>query len=350
MINLVGTPADELRQVLAPVLDRPYRVNQVISWIIDRRATTFAEMTDLPKELRRELGSRFVLEDPVPLRIVTAADGCQKLLLGLADGTTIEAVVMPSGRKTTLCLSSQAGCALSCAFCVTGRLGPGRNLTAAEMAGQYRVMLRTAPNELERVNLVFMGMGEPLLNTDNLGRALAVLFRTVSPKRVTVSTAGVIPGIRWLGGLVRRPKLAVSLNAPDQERRERLMPVARRYPLGELFDELRRFPLERGRRLTFEYVMIHAFNDEPADALALARLLGPFPAKVNLIPLNLDPGFPPDLRPSSPERIQAFVDCLRSRGLTATVRSSRGQDVAAACGQLQGAATPDRAAVDLSRA
>lgn len=349
MINLVGMPVDELRQVVTPLLEPPFRVNQVVSWIIDRRATGFAEMTDLPMALRRELGARFVLEDPIPLQVLTAADGCQKLLFGLADGAAIEAVVMPSGRKTTLCLSSQAGCALCCAFCVTGRLGPGRNLTSAEMVGQYRVMLRTTPNELERVNLVFMGMGEPLLNTANLGRALEVLFRTVSPKRVTVSTAGVIPGIRWLSSLPRRPKLAVSLNAPDQERRERLMPIAHRYPLSELFEELRRFPLEKGRRLTFEYVMIHAFNDEPGDAVALAALLKPIPSKVNLIPLNLDPGFPPDLRPSSPERIQAFVDCFRSRGLTATVRSSRGQDVAAACGQLKGATTPCDAPVDLSR-
>jgi 23S rRNA (adenine2503-C2)-methyltransferase len=202
-------------------------------------------------------------------------------------------------------------------------------------------MLRSVSGSVERVNLVFMGMGEPLLNTEHLGQALAVLFRTVSPRRITVSTAGVSPGIRWLAGLDRRPKLAVSLNAPDQQRREHLMPIARRYPLDELLVELRRFPLEKGRRLTFEYVMINAFNDDLGDALALATVLKPFPAKVNLIPLNLDPALPADLQPSPPARIQAFVDCLRARGLTATVRSSRGQDVAAACGQLKGA---DRAA------
>jgi 23S rRNA (adenine2503-C2)-methyltransferase len=204
------------------------------------------------------------------------------------------------------------------------------------MVGQYRVMLRSLPNEVERVNLVFMGMGEPLLNTEQLGQALAVLSRTVSPRRTTVSTAGVIPGIRWLAGLDRRPKLAVSLNAPDQERRERLMPIARRYPLNELLVELRRFPLEKGRRLTFEYVMIDEFNDRVDDALTLAAILDPLPAKINLIPLNPGPSLPRDLRPSPPARVQTFADCLRSRGLVATVRSSRGQDVAAACGQLKG--------------
>lgn len=350
MTNLVGLPPEALRDELAPLVARPYQADQVIAWIIDRRATTFAEMTDLPKEVRRDLGARFVLGDPTPLRVVSAADGSQKLLLGLEDGATIETVVMPSGRKTTFCLSSQAGCALSCAFCVTGRLGPGRNLTSAEMVGQYRVMLRTASEEPERVNLVFMGMGEPLLNTEHLGQALDVLFHTVSPRRVTVSTAGVIPGIRWLAGRRRRPKLALSLNAPDQERRERLMPIARRYPLDDLLDELRRFPLEKGRRLTFEYVMIHGFNDDPADARALAALLRPFPAKVNLIPLNLDPAFPPTLRPSPPDRIQAFVDQLRSGGLTATVRASRGQDVAAACGQLKGLGAPGSEAAKLDPA
>jgi 23S rRNA (adenine2503-C2)-methyltransferase len=334
--NLVGQPLDVLRAELAPVVGAAYRVNQVISWIVDRRATTFAEMTDLSKEVRRRLADRFVLEDPTPLQVVVAVDGCQKLLLGLGDGATVEAVVMPSGRKTTFCLSSQTGCALGCTFCVTGRFGAGRNLTSAEMVGQYRVMLRTASQEPERVNLVFMGMGEPLLNTEHLGRALGVLSHTVSPRRITVSTAGVIPGIRWLAGLERRPKLAVSLNAPDQARRERLMPIARRYPLDELLDELRRFPLERGRRLTFEYVMIHRFNDDPADARALAALLRPLAAKVNLIPLNVDSAFALDFRPSPPDRVRTFVEALHSHGLTATVRASRGQDVAAACGQLKG--------------
>jgi len=349
MVNLVGMTPEELGKVLTPLLDRQYRVDQVTSWIIDRRAATFDEMTDLPLRLRRELSSHHALADPEVLRVVSAADGCQKLLLGLDDRSTVEAVVMPSGKKTTLCVSSQTGCALSCAFCVTGNLGPGRNLTAAEMVGQYRVMLRAVPGEVERVNVVFMGMGEPLLNTEQLGRALGVLFRTVSPRRVTVSTAGVIPGIRWLAGLDRRPKLAVSLNAPDQERRQRLMPIARRYPLDQLLQELRRFPLEKGRRLTFEYVMIEGFNDGNGDAQALAALLRSFPAKVNLIPLNRDPSLHAGLRPSPLDRVLEFAETLRSCGLTATIRASRGQDVAAACGQLKGGGQPARESILATR-
>jgi 23S rRNA (adenine2503-C2)-methyltransferase len=336
MINLVGVPAEELGVLLAPLLDRPFRLGQIVHWITCRHALSFDQMTELPAGLRKALGERFRLADPELIQVARSGDGCDKLLLRLDSGATVEAVVMPAARKVTLCLSTQTGCALGCVFCVTGALGPGRNLTAEEMIGQYRVMLRHAGPDLDRVNVVFMGMGEPLLNTHELGRALAVLFSTVSPRRVTVSTAGVLAGIRWLAGLDRRPKLAISLNAPDQERRERIMPIARSAPLPDLLRELSRFPLERGRRLTFEYVLIRDFNASLEDARALAELVRPFPAKVNLIPLNPDSNHVPGLEPPSPAVVEAFAETLRSRGLTATVRSSRGQDVAAACGQLKG--------------
>jgi 23S rRNA (adenine2503-C2)-methyltransferase len=254
----------------------------------------------------------------------------------MSDQVTVEAVAMPEGRKTTLCLSSQAGCALGCAFCVTGALGHGRNLSAAEMVGQYRAMLRAIDEELERVNIVFMGMGEPLLNTEQLGPALDVISERVSLRRITVSTAGIVPGIRWLGKRSRRPKLAVSLNAPDQERREALMPVARRYPLAELMAELRSFPLERGRRITFEYVLIGGVNDSTQDASTLARLLAGIPAQLNLIPFNEDHEHLPGLAQPTPEAVQVFADVVRERAaLTVTVRRSKGHDIGAACGQLK---------------
>lgn len=243
---------------------------------------------------------------------------------------------MREGAKATFCLSSQAGCAVGCTFCVTGALGAGRNLRADEMVGQHRVMLRALDPDTERVNLVFMGMGEPLLNATNLGQALDVLSERVSLKRITVSTAGVIPGIRWLAGLSRRPKLAVSLNAPDQHRRVQIMPIAGRYPLAELMAELRTFPLKRGRRITFEYVLIKDFNDSESDALATAKLIRGIPAKVNVIPLNEDAEHFPDLKRPEDDVVNRFAVQLRDAGLTVTVRWSRGEDVAAACGQLRG--------------
>lgn len=334
--NLVGVPPTEIATLVEPYVDRPFRVRQVGQWIIDRNATGFEEMTNLTKELRAELGRRFRIADPEILEESASGDGSVKWLLGLTDGLTIEGVSMPVDGKLTMCLSSQTGCAVGCTFCVTGALGAGRNLRPDEIVGQYRVMLRQLKAPVERVNIVFMGMGEPLLNTTHLGCALETLYERVSPKRITVSTSGVLPGIAWLAGLDRRPKLAVSLNAPDQERRQRLMPIARRYRLPELMAELRGFPLERGRRITFEYVLISDLNDQVADAAAVARLIRGIPAKVNVIPLNEDPQHFPEHRRPDDETINRFAITLRDAGLTVTVRWSKGLDVDAACGQLKG--------------
>jgi 23S rRNA (adenine2503-C2)-methyltransferase len=246
---------------------------------------------------------------------------------------------MREGAKATFCLSSQAGCAVGCTFCVTGAIGAGRNLRPAEIVGQYRVMLRRLESEIERINIVFMGMGEPLLNTTHLGQALTVLSERVSLKRITVSTVGILPGIQWLADLSKRPKLALSLNAPDQARRESIMPITRRYRLDDLIAALRAFPLERGRRITFEYVLIDGFNDALDDARATARLIRGIPAKVNVIPLNEDAEHFPDLRRPPADTIDRFAAGLRDAGLTVTVRWSEGEDVAAACGQLRSRVT-----------
>jgi len=334
--NLVGRTSSEISALLARHVDHGYRGRQVARWVIDRNSAGFAEMTDLPLTMRRELEARFSIEEPKVLQVVESSDGSSKYLFGLSDGAGIEGVSMRENLKATFCLSSQAGCAVGCTFCVTGAIGAGRNLLPSEIVGQYRAMLRRIDTDIERVNIVFMGMGEPLLNTENLGQALAVLSERVSPKRITVSTAGIVPGIFWLAGLERRPKLAVSLNAPDQDRRQRVMPIARRYPLDQLMPALREFPLERGRRITFEYVLIDGFNDAAEDAVATADLIRGIPAKVNVIPLNEDRRHFPDLKRPPAEVVNRFAVGLRNAGLTVTVRWSKGEDVAAACGQLRG--------------
>ena len=333
--NLVGRRSAEIGELLAAHIDREFRGRQVAQWIIDRNATGFADMTNLPLSLRQDLDRHFSIEEPEILEVIESSDGSCKYLFGLSDGVGIEGVSMRDGAKATFCLSSQAGCAVGCTFCVTGAIGSGRNLRPDEIVGQYRAMLRRLDPEVERVNVVFMGMGEPLLNTGNLGAALEVLYERVSPKRITVSTAGILPGLRWLAALEKRPKLAVSLNAPDQDRRARIMPIAHRYPLVDLMASLRAFPLERGRRITFEYVLIDGFNDAEEDARATARLIDGIPAKVNVIPLNEDRAHFPNLRRPAEAVVDRFAAGLRDIGLTVTVRWSKGEDVAAACGQLR---------------
>ncbi len=334
--NLVGMTSADIEAALAPHVDRAFRGRQVARWVVERNACGFDEMSNLPNDLRLRLAQSFVISDPAVVSEVVSVDGSHKYLFDLADGARVEGVSMRDGGKTTLCLSSQAGCAVGCTFCVTGALGAGRNLRPEEILGQYRVMRRRAGAEVERVNIVFMGMGEPLLNTTHLGVALDILTEKVSAKRITVSTAGVLPGIRWLARRERRPKLAISLNAPDQERRARIMPISRRYPVHELLAELRRFPLEKGRRITFEYVLIDGFNDSAEDARALARLLRGIPSKVNVIPLNEDAEHFPELHRPDESAVDRFAAELHGAGQTATVRWSRGGDVAAACGQLRG--------------
>jgi 23S rRNA (adenine2503-C2)-methyltransferase len=250
-------------------------------------------------------------------------------------------VDIPDRGRRTLCISSQAGCALACAFCVTGYWGAGRNLTAGEIVGQVAAVRREADLPAA-INLVFMGMGEPLHNTAGVAAAVEILGEGLSPRRITVSTSGIVPGIDEMAGWARRPNLAVSLHAPDDERRSRIMPINRTWPLAELLASLRRYPLERGRRLTFEYILIRGFNDAPADADALARLLAPFRAKVNLIPVNPDPVLGARMVPPDPERIDAFHRRLKERGVLSTVRRRRGDDVSAACGQLRAPHRPAR--------
>jgi 23S rRNA (adenine2503-C2)-methyltransferase len=334
--DLLGLPLPLLTEALAPVVDRPFRAGQIYDAIHRRGVIDVQAMTDLPQSLRDRLAEGFRLGLPEIAERRASADGTVKYLFRLEDGATIEAVDIPDRDRRTFCISSQAGCALACTFCVTGYWGAGRNLTAGEIVAQVFALRRHGGLAIgDGINLVFMGMGEPLLNLPALKDAIDLLAETISLRRITVSTVGVVPGILELASWERRPNLAVSLHAPDDERRSRLMPVNRTYPLAELFAALDRFPLEKGRRITYEYILIRGVNDAPRDADRLAKLLAGRRAKVNLIPVNPDPVLGEAMVPPSEATIAEFQQRLLARGLTATVRRRRGDDVAAACGQLR---------------
>ncbi len=356
MQDLLGLPPLDVARAVRDVAPESFRAAQIYSWIYARRATDFAEMTSLPKAMREELAKRFVIGLPKVVARTPAPDGTEKFLFELTDGARIEAVYIVESKKTpswtdpetpgasriTICVSSQAGCAVDCAFCVTGRMGAGRNLTAGEIVGQYLAIARAKGFGPHAANLVFMGMGEPLLNVSQVTRALDLLEGEVSPKRTTVSTAGVVPGIERLAGRPRRPNLAVSLSGADDATRTKLMPINRTYPLAELFAALKRWPLERGRRLTFEYVLIEGVNDSTADAVKLAALVRALPAKVNLIPLNESKKWLPGLKRPSDATVNAFAKAVADGGVPVTVRWSKGLQADAACGQLKGREEPRR--------
>src|SRR5262245_1250242 len=276
--NLYDLPPAQLESTLGAVVSPPFRVRQIEEWMHVRGVASFEAMTNLPKELRARLEERFTLGfPPVVERTDPAADGSRKCLFVLGDGNRVEAVFMPMGDRTSVCLSSQAGCAVGCTFCVTGFFGAGRNLKPSEMLGQFFTIKHEHDMPTELMIVVFMGMGEPLLNFENLVTTLDVLYRDVAPKRITVSTSGIIPAIDDLAKLQRRPNLAVSINAPDRKRREEIMPITKKYPLVELMAALRRYPAERGREITIEYVLLAGYNDAPSDAVALAKLLRGLP-------------------------------------------------------------------------
>lgn len=333
--DLLGLPRERLRQELAPFLDRPFRVEQIYQALYARGIHDFQGMTDLSKELRGRLADRFRIGWPEVEAKAPSADGTVKYLFRLHDAATVEAVDIPDRSRRTLCISSQAGCALACTFCVTGFWGAGRNLTAGEIVSQVLAIREHGKLPAEGLRLVFMGMGEPLLNLENLKSSLDILSELISLRRITVSTAGIVPGLEEMSAWERRPNLAISLHAPDDTRRNEVMPINRKYPLGELLEALARFPLEPGRKITFEYILIRGFNDGLADADQLHRLLRRLRAKVNLIPINPDPVLGEHMVPPDDRQVDRFQQRLLDLGMTTTVRRRRGGDVAAACGQLR---------------
>lgn len=334
--DLAGLEPHDLEEVLVR-LDAPrFHARQIFQWIHKRGITDFAQMSDLPRELRERLGSAFQISTPQVRRKERSTDGTVKFLLQLADGKQIESVFIPDTPSQTFCISTQVGCAMRCAFCLTGKMGIDRNLTAGEIAGQVRILARELGMLDTRFNIVLMGMGEPLHNYEATMKALRMLADehglAVSPRRITLSTVGVLPALERLATEPVMPNLAISLHSTTEDQRDMLVPINRKYGLKELLDACRRFPVKRRERITFEYVMLSGVNDTPEDARRLVRLLHGIRGKVNLLPLNEAAGIPFE-RPSD-GRVNAFARILSEHGVTVSVRKSRGRDIRAACGQL----------------
>jgi len=347
--DLRGLPLELLGRLLAELGERPFRARQLYRWLHQKGAASLDEMTDLGRDLRAALATRARLTTLERASEQRSEDGTIKWAWRTADGKLVESVYLPEPERKTLCVSTQVGCAVGCAFCLTATMGLSRNLTAAEIVEQvHRANRRivelgegTGPRPL--TNLVFMGMGEPLANYKNLKLALELLLSEDGPnfshRHVTVSTSGLVPLIAKFGA--ETPvKLAVSLNATTDAQRDALMPINKRYPIAALLDACRAFPMRNGRRITFEYVLLGGVNDTLEDARRLVGLLRGIPAKVNLIPYNENPGL--GFAAPAPEAVQAFFDALVAKNVTAVVRKSRGRDISAACGQLAREGGPGR--------
>ncbi|HEX7839484.1 MAG TPA: 23S rRNA (adenine(2503)-C(2))-methyltransferase RlmN [Kofleriaceae bacterium] len=316
-----------------------FRGEQIWRWVHDQGARSFDDMTNLGRDTRKRLAETAVIGGLEIAEVQTSHDGTRKLRLVTRDGQSIESVVIPDGDKTTQCISSQVGCAVDCQFCATAKLGLRRNLDAGEIVDQVylarRLLAEVDPGR--RIsNLVYMGMGEPLHNYDNLVRSLRILTHDkgvgLSQRRITVSTSGLVPKLERLGGEDVRPNLAVSLNAPSDAIRDEIMPINRKWNIAKLLGALRAYPLEQRRRITFEYVLLAGVNDSLADAAQLSRLLRGIKCKVNLIPFNPHPEAP-YARPSH-AAVAAFQDECRRLGMPTYLRTPRGDDIDAACGQL----------------
>jgi 23S rRNA (adenine2503-C2)-methyltransferase len=326
----------ELEQHLASAGVPRFHARQIVQWIYRRGVTDFEAMTDLGRDLRLQLVDQLSLSTPEVERRERSADGTAKFLLRLADGNLIESVFIPDTPSQTFCISTQVGCAMKCAFCLTGRMGIVRNLTAGEIVGQVRVLLRELGMLGQRFNIVLMGMGEPLHNYEATMKALRILGDEhglgVTPRRVTLSTVGVLPALERLATEPFMPNLAISLHSTTEDQRDMLVPINRKYGLQDLLDACRRFPLRRRSRITFEYVLLKDVNDTPDDARRLVKLMHGIKAKVNLLPLNEAAGIPFE-RPSDAS-VNRFAEILARHGVTVSVRRSRGRDIRAACGQL----------------
>jgi 23S rRNA (adenine2503-C2)-methyltransferase len=325
---------DELEQFIVGLGEQSYRSKQISKWIFSKYAETFSDMTDLSIELRDKLYTTCSIGSNIKLREeMKSRDGTKKYLFELSDSNRIESVLIPDGRRNTLCISTQVGCAMGCTFCLTARLGKIRNLTASEIIDQYLIINKLKNYSI--TNIVYMGMGEPLDNLDNTVRSLKMFTSKdcigISPKRITVSTSGLVPEIRELGSRISI-NLSVSLNAPYNEMRNIIMPLNKKYPITMLLDECKRFPLPNRKRLTFEYVIIGDFNDSDKDAIRLAELLKGMVCKINLIPLN--ESYPIAYKAPSDNRVLSFQKVLWSYGLNVRIRKSRGRDILGACGQL----------------
>jgi 23S rRNA (adenine2503-C2)-methyltransferase len=336
--NIKDLNLKELEAYFAARKQPIYRARQIAQWLYQKGAVSFGQMTNLSSSLRSQLEQEFSISRLAVVRRSTSADGTVKFLFGLADGQNIESVLIPETKRLTLCISTQAGCGFGCKFCATAVLGLKRNLRASEMVDQVLEASRTLSGGQRITHVVLMGMGEPLANYHQTVKALEVMTESswgigISPRRVTLSTVGLVPQIQKLIAETR-VNLAISLHAPTDELRAQLMPVNRKYPLQRLIDCCRSLPIPRRKRITFEYVLLRGVNDSPDHARQLCELLKGVRCKVNVIPFNPHPESPFE-RPRDSE-VERFQEVLSARGVQVNVRRPRGDDIQAACGQLQG--------------
>jgi 23S rRNA (adenine2503-C2)-methyltransferase len=338
--NLFGLDRDALRSLFEGLGEPAYRGQQVYSWLYQKRASSIEQMTDLPKALRDRLIAAHVVRWPEVTERAVSSDGTIKFLFQLDDGATIESVFIPEERRRTICISTQAGCPLKCAFCLTGIGGYKRNLKVWEILGQVAAVMTDeihfrAPDDMPW-NIVIMGMGEPLLNYDATLGALRVLMDgegfAISPRKLTLSTVGILPALEKLMREPVRPNLAISLHAPNKALRRELMPIEEKYAIEDVIAAAQRYPIPSGGVVTYEYVLLGGVNDTMAHARQLALLLRGSRGKVNLIPLNPAPEIP--FLPPTPAAVEAFARVLTDYDVTVSVRRPRGQDILAACGQL----------------
>ncbi len=344
--NLIGLSRDELGAEMAAIGEKPFRAKQLWHWIYNRGVSDFAGMTNFSRVFQEKLAERYEVARPKVTREQLSVDGTRKWLLGFTDGNEAETVYIPDKDEDrgSVCVSSQVGCTLTCKFCHTGTQLLVRNLSAAEIVGQFMIARDTygewpSPNDESRLisNIVMMGMGEPLYNYEQVAKALKIIMDgegiAVSKRRITLSTSGVVPMIKRCGEELG-VNLAISLHAVTDDVRTRIMPINKKYPLAELMDAIRNYPgLSNARRVTFEYVMLKGVNDSLADARELVRLVRGIPAKFNLIPFNKWPGS--EFECSDMRSIRAFSDFLFEAGYSAPIREPRGRDILAACGQLK---------------
>lgn len=337
MTDIKNFSLAELEEFLTGMGKEKYRAKQIFKWLYQNDVETFDEMTDLSKDFRHGLYECAAISTFLPEKVEVSSDGTKKFLFILDDGEAVESVLIPEGKRNTLCISSQVGCPLDCLFCLTGSGGYVRNLATAEIINQVAAVKKSLQVDEKITNIVFMGMGEPLLNFENVVRTVGIMTdeygMRIPRRKVTISTAGLVPQLIQLGSETK-VNLAVSLNATTDKIRDMVMPVNKKYPITDLLDACRKYPLPNRGRITFEYVLLKGINDSLEDAARLVSLLKGIPSKVNLIPFNEFEG----TQYKRPDRkaIDAFHNYLLDKHITAITRSSKGDDISAACGQLRG--------------
>jgi 23S rRNA (adenine2503-C2)-methyltransferase len=338
MTNLVGASLQEIEEAVEGLGQPRYRARQIYAGVYRRRCHSWEDFSDLGKQFRERLKKHFTIENPPVMKVFISKDGTRRYLFGVGPGQRIESVFIPEERRDTFCISTQVGCAVGCLFCVTGRLPLQRNLSSGEIVGQVLALLADRGTAARRLNIVIMGMGEPLHNYENVMKSIRLLTDEqglcISPRRITLSTSGIVSGIRRLAEEPVIPNLAISLNATTDAVRDTLIPINRKWNIETLLEACRAFPLAQRRRITFEYVLIRGINDSLEDARRLIHLLQGVRKKINLIPLNADPWIP--LKPPTERQVLTFQKILVDHHITVNIRRPRGDDVSAACGMLAG--------------